>query len=117
MNEISGETEELSLPCNEEDPAFLAIFFCDKVEIVDSITTLICRETSSKVFITLAWPTKFLHNYLLQLLLNLKDNETMSSFRLELQNFNLHSSFTAIPDAALACQIHKRVFLSAHLGL
>lgn len=64
-----------TLPCNEENLAFLAILISGKIKIKDSIATFISRERGGESIIAFVWASKLLNHHLLNLLLNLEYNE------------------------------------------
>lgn len=64
-----------TLPCNEENLAFLAVLISGKIKIKDSIATFISRERGGESIIAFVWAPKLLNHHLLNLLLNLEYNE------------------------------------------
>lgn len=94
-------SQELNLPCNEENSAFGNIPFRHKLKIINSISTLISRKTGSEILKALGWFSKLLHNNLLLLLLNLINYVAICPFSLELQKPEL----TVIMDSHARCRI------------
>ncbi|RWR95447.1 hypothetical protein CKAN_02479300 [Cinnamomum micranthum f. kanehirae] len=76
---------ENKLPCNEENFAFLAIFFRHKVKIVDCISALIRRKACTEILIALQRVTKLFYNDLLHLFLYLEYYKTVCSLCFQLQ--------------------------------
>lgn len=77
--------EMLIIPSNEENPAFLAVFCCDKIKIINCISAFISRKTGSEVIVVLSWLANFFNNNLLLFFFYLKDNEAVSPFCLQFQ--------------------------------
>ncbi|CAA6654922.1 unnamed protein product [Spirodela intermedia] len=65
------------LPCNEKDLALLAVLFSNKVIVINGISALICRKTTSEIVVAKSGLPKLLHSNLLHLLINLENNKTI----------------------------------------
>ena len=69
----------VKLPCNEENLALLAILISDEIKIINRITTLIGRETSSEIVVALIRSAKLVDDNLL--LFDLEKDETVGPLR------------------------------------
>lgn len=70
-------------PCNEKDLALLAVLRSHKIEVIDSITTIIFRERCSKIIIALCCTSSLFNHNLFFLLVNFKDHVTMNLLSLQ----------------------------------
>lgn len=96
-------------PGNEENLALLAVLLGDKVKIIDGISTIVFRQSSHKVIITLSWASSLLHNNLLSLLIDFEDHITVHLLSLELQICMLALVSNAHPRRCIGLKLNTMV--------
>lgn len=77
------------IPGDEEDPAFLAILLRHKIKIINSVTALVGRKAGRKFLVALDWLSHLFHDNLPVLLLDLENDEAVSSFGFQFQESQL----------------------------
>jgi len=89
IEHLASHPRGVGRPCDEKDLALLAVLFGDEIKVVDRVPAFVSGNAGSEIIIAHGGLTNLLNNNLLQLLVDLEDYESMSSLRLQLQEFEL----------------------------